>query len=519
MKVLIIGIDGGTWNVLGPACDKGLMPNLNRFRTEGAWGNLQSVHPPITPAAWTTFMTGMNPGHHGVRGFFDYDPVQNKTVLTNSSDIQKETLWQKLGRHGKKSIVIGLPMTYPPLKIDGILVSGLGTPSTNCDFTHPAEFKQDVLREIPDLKFVAPYDRKQVRQEKNFAEYLDWHKENSDNLIKILRMAMDKTQWAVSMVLLRSFDEIMHNFWKLLDFKWDTGFDPRDGMIIRYFKELDEVIGTLMQIAQENQAVMLVASDHGGQAKLVTIYPNKILEQLGYLKLMPKNKLLAQKIQDRLRKMNPFAKSSKSPDERVESVDFSASRAVVTGVNSYADLYVQDSALEPGQSKEDLINQVKRDLLAVKDLDGEPLFTMIVTPHEVYGLDPSQDAKPDLMIAARDGYTFNSHAVSKTILKKNKPNSFSGYHSINGMVGLIGPQIASGKTISAKIDDIVPTILAILDLPVTKDMDGIIMEDAFTTPPQVEYEDPIDIGGDDSYCYSDKENDEINTRLENLGYL
>jgi len=85
MRVMIIGIDGGTWDILGPACDKGLMPNLNRFRNEGVYGTLKSTHPPITPPAWTTLMTGMNPGHHGIGGFFEYDPDKK---LPKTSTVQ-----------------------------------------------------------------------------------------------------------------------------------------------------------------------------------------------------------------------------------------------------------------------------------------------------------------------------------------------------------------------------------------------------------------------------------------------
>ncbi len=524
MRVLIIGIDGGTWDVLGPACDRGLMPNLNRFRTEGAWGVLNSTHPPITPAAWTTLMTGMNPGHHGVPGFFDYDLDKKQTSLTNSSSIRKETLWQKLARHGNKVVVVGVPMTYPPLKVNGILVSGLGTPSTRCRFSHPPEFQEEVLKQIPEFVFSAPFTRKGLRKVRNFAKYLEWHRKSSHHMVEILRMGMARVPWTVSMVVLRSFDEMMHHFWKLLDFSWDTSSDPRDGLISRYFKELDEVIGMLLKLAEDNQAAVFTVSDHGGAAKLGTIYPNKILRNLGYLKLIPRHRLLWQQIRHKFRRLNPFDHTPRhNPDDRVESIDFASSQAVVTGVKSYADLYVQDVTAAAGQDSEKtkttLINELRQKLLQVKMPDGKPLFKMAATPHELYGELEEGGHFPDLMIAPRDGYTLHALATSKESVKMAPKDSLSGDHSPNGMIGATGPQFASKREMTANIADIAPTILAMLGLPVTKDMDGEIIQDAFRTPLSVNYEDPADTKAAESYRYSDAEQDEINSRLANLGYL
>lgn len=525
MKVIILGIDGGTWDILGPACDKGLMPNLNRFRTEGAWGVLHSTHPPITPPAWTTLMTGMNPGHHGVLGFFEYDLNKNATTNVNSSNIKNETLWQKLARHGKKVVVVGVPMTYPPLEVDGILVSGFETPSIDSQFTYPASFQKEILKEIPDLQFSPPFTRKQKKQVKTFGKYLDWLRENSHHMLKIYKMGIAKVPWTVSMIMLKSFDELVHHFCKILDFSWDTGSDPRTTVISRYFKELDEIIGEILTIAKDNQATVLAVSDHGGEVKQATIYVNKILTELGYLKLVNQRSLLCRKFHRRLKKLNPFSKSShhRNPDDRMKSIDIASSRALVAGIGVYANLYLLGKLQSDGQRSEqpteELLKELRIKMLNIMAPDGKKLFRMITTPTEIYGPDIKHGNLPDLMIAPREGYSMNARINNPKTIDFARKGSLSGDHSFNGMFGALGPTIEAKKEITANIADITPTVLAMLNLPVTRDMDGKTVENAFKSPLQVDYENPVDSGTAQPYSYSDAEKAEINSRLENLGYL
>src|SRR5262249_16482210 len=82
-RVLIIGLDGATFDVLDPMIDRGLMPNLKRLVAEGSAGPLESTKPPIPPAAWTTFMTGKGPGRHGIVDFLRYDPSADRLSFNN----------------------------------------------------------------------------------------------------------------------------------------------------------------------------------------------------------------------------------------------------------------------------------------------------------------------------------------------------------------------------------------------------------------------------------------------------
>ena len=119
-KVVIIGLDGATWDVLTPLMARGEMPTLRRLAEEGASGTLKSTTPPMTPTACVTLYTGVNPGKHGIIGFENL-PKDGQTELVNSTSWRYKTIWQILSENGRRSILVGLPLTYPPQEINGIV--------------------------------------------------------------------------------------------------------------------------------------------------------------------------------------------------------------------------------------------------------------------------------------------------------------------------------------------------------------------------------------------------------------
>ena len=134
-KILILGIDGGTWTVLRPAIEQGYMPFLQSLIETGASGVLESTIPAITPVAWGSFQTGMNPGENGVFDFYRWDKEIKTQQLVSSQNLSM-TIWDIAGRNGKKVGVVNVPMTYPVKPVNGYLVSGILTPSLKSEFTH-----------------------------------------------------------------------------------------------------------------------------------------------------------------------------------------------------------------------------------------------------------------------------------------------------------------------------------------------------------------------------------------------
>jgi predicted AlkP superfamily phosphohydrolase/phosphomutase len=142
-KVLVIGLDGATWDVIMPYVDQGEMPNIKKLMDSGSWGNLSTVPGKIFPfyeayqsaTAWVSFMTGTTPEKHGVFWFTkkpkNGDPLwwwKKNGDLVSSRDIRVPKIWDILSKKNKKSIVINIPMTYPVQKLNGWMITGFMTP-------------------------------------------------------------------------------------------------------------------------------------------------------------------------------------------------------------------------------------------------------------------------------------------------------------------------------------------------------------------------------------------------------
>ena len=146
MNVFVLGLDGATWEMLDPLIHDGLLPNLARFREQGASGTLRSVFPPLSPVAWTGVMTGKNSGKHGIFEFIEHahNPLAGR--VNSSREIRSSLLWEIAQQSGKRSVVGGVPMSYPPRpsrNFSGFFLGDFLSPAGADDFSSdPAIFAE-----------------------------------------------------------------------------------------------------------------------------------------------------------------------------------------------------------------------------------------------------------------------------------------------------------------------------------------------------------------------------------------
>ena len=152
MKLLIIGFDGATFDLIRPWAREGHLPNLARIMEGGVHGDLISTLPPVTSPAWPTFMTGCNPGKHGVFDFIQ--PHGENFTLVNATRIRQPTIWQRLSEAGYRVGVMNVPVTYPPAPLNGFIISGMLSPKTG-QISQPADLIQRYEGELGDYR-VAP---------------------------------------------------------------------------------------------------------------------------------------------------------------------------------------------------------------------------------------------------------------------------------------------------------------------------------------------------------------------------
>ncbi|MCK4831862.1 MAG: alkaline phosphatase family protein, partial [Anaerolineales bacterium] len=136
-RILVLGVDGATFDLIEPWAAAGYLPNFARLMAGGVHGELESTLPPVTSPAWPSFMTGCNPGKHGVFDFIR--PQGDGFGLVNSTSIRQPTIWQILSDAGLKVGVMNVPVTFPAQPVNGFMITGLLSPARGGDVCYPAD--------------------------------------------------------------------------------------------------------------------------------------------------------------------------------------------------------------------------------------------------------------------------------------------------------------------------------------------------------------------------------------------
>src|SRR5438477_8603179 len=172
-KVVVIGLDAATWTLIRPWMAEGKMQNLAKLMKAGVSGPLQSIMPPITPPAWTSFMTGKNPGKHGIFHFLEARPETYELSYLNGASRRAKTIWRMLSDAGYTVGTINIPFTYPPEHLNGFQISGMDTPSDKSQFVYPAELHAKLVKLLErfelDIRYLG-YMSTDVRRERVLAE-------------------------------------------------------------------------------------------------------------------------------------------------------------------------------------------------------------------------------------------------------------------------------------------------------------------------------------------------------------
>ena len=144
-KVFVLGLDGMTFDLLDPLLKGGHMPHFRRLLDKSSYGTLKTIFPPLTPTAWSSFMTGKNPGKHGIYDFLYRKKDSYDLAPVNANRIDGKTLWSFAEESGMKIGLVNIPMTYPPEEIKGVIVGGMDSPGVDSDFTFPPDIKEEIF--------------------------------------------------------------------------------------------------------------------------------------------------------------------------------------------------------------------------------------------------------------------------------------------------------------------------------------------------------------------------------------
>lgn len=505
-KVIVIGLDGGTLPLIETWVQKGELPAFSRIMEKGAYGNLRSTTPYYSAPAWVSLVTGCQPGKHGIYDFFRTDVFSKKII--SSRYRRTPAIWNILTDAGKQSIIVNVPGTYPPEKINGVMITGLLTPSPDSSFTYPPSVKQDLVPgrlgeyvleqvavdDIPK-NLTARYAPEKLASQVN--EITTSHATVTMNLMK----AYD---WDFTMVVFRGTDDVQHLLWNRMD------------LILSCYQKADEYIGKLMEL--HSDALFLIVSDHGFGKPKKYFYVNNALYNAGYLKTTspPSRNLnsiittVFEKLSKPLFHLVPLQKLVRFPLARkfiLSSgsggiIDFSRTTAFYHSVCSRGIRINRKDKYKQGVVEKKEYEHVRTELMnflrSITDPDtGETIVKNVYTWEELYGNDAVNDPL-DIIFDLKEEYgaqellhpgggVRSNHSSEQELPVLSSPGFYDwiGDHRPNGILFMYGANIKSKTKINASILDVVPTILAAMNIPIPKNIDGNVVMDAFITPPEV----------------------------------
>lgn len=494
-RVLVIGLDGATFDLLMPWAASGRMPNLARLMRTAARSTLHSTRPYITPVAWTTFQTGCDPQEHGILDYRYLDHRRRRLLLNHAGRIGRPTLFESVSSAGGQVVSLNLPMTYPASKsVDGMVVGGLDSPSIDAALSPYPAFAER-LRATG-----ARFDLGTVwrRRPKTFAELSDGVEQTGAifrGQATAARVADRMTDWRLMVVQLQVLDSLQHRCWDLLDPSRATAPELWVSKAQQALRAMDDCLGELMELAARRNAAVVAVSDHGFGSFRGTITLATILASHGLLRL-PRGLAAAGypvrrggwKLRKLLwRRLRPGWSTAQltRPLDGLLPIDWRRSSALALHGNLGGLIYLNTRArfetgpLSTARQREQTLADT---IAAFEDVrhpeTGERLFVEVYGTAERFGFDPVERMWPDVMAIPAPGF-HTRHKFDARPQMVRTDAAMAGTHRLDGVLLVDAPRAAAGVYPAAELRDVAPTILRLLGLPTPAGMSGRSLDEYF----------------------------------------
>ncbi len=560
-KVLLIGLDGADPELLRKWISAGALPHLEKIAMDGAFSSLRSTIPPFTYPAWSSLLTGVNPGKHGIIDFTCRIPNSYDVRFINATYRRKPTIFKTLSQAGMMVGAMGFPTMYPPESVNGWVISGFDSPvAVNADasFCYPRELFQELEENVTRYTLTGIQE---LRIGKN------WHTRARKQMIQNIRdrtriavYLLQKSHYTLAGIVFSESDTVSHHFWSAHDPdspRRTPDLETHSDAIYEIYRELDTAVGKLCEHLDPDGHVFIV-SDHGFQgtgARSVSI--NRMLHQSGFLAFKPTKsrnslwqhlsrsgtRLLPVRTQEWIFRNIPGGIPSRiESGARTAGIDLKNTLAFSEELNYFPSIWLHDQRFPLGhdlwaEKRVQILTEIKEKLLGVIDPEtGSPVIRKIHFRESLYSGEAVSDF-PDLILELN-----NDHGYAYPITRSNSPGpcitplpphemtgrkggSMNGSHGPDGILLAGGPHIRSDSPPDDPgIEDVFPTILHLINHPVPGDIDGRILHKMLvleigSAAAQIPVDSNSDISSGSPEPYSEDEEKEIQNRLEDLGYL
>ncbi len=530
-RVLVIGLDGATFDVMGARMDDGTMPTLSALERRGTSATLESTVPPATGPSWLTMATGLRPETTGVFDFVTPTGEDMRLRPIGSRDYAGRAVWDVLTARDRRSVVLNFPMLLPPYPLNGAMTAGVGA-TPDDDYTYPPEMRAR-LNELAGGRYdlVVPY---------HDAEYDDAvrFKRETESVLdvqaRVASAVLREQEWDLAWVVLAATDWYQHRLWSGTD--GGAAADPA------FWSRVDDAVARLLDAADDDTSVLIV-SDHGFGANTAVFRLNAWLMEQGLL--VPGGQSDA--VADRARraawsavrgaarvigvhKVAPrlYDRGRRRRGESVlgvrGTVDFERSAAFDPGHTiPFGGIYVNRMLRPDPGARLDLARDIRERLLGWGAERG--IAFEAVLPGEK-GPSPDGVVLPDLLVSANDWSCVMLKDELDAPLWEERTFSprHSGSHRMNGVLLAAGARIGTsgrGRGGGPSVVDVAPTILHLLDEGLPESMEGRVLTEILDPDFLLSHAvRSVAEGQGAAPDLEDGPDDEaIRKRLEDLGYL
>jgi len=385
-RLLIIGLDGVPFSMIKGFAESGIMPSTGALLAGGFFKQMRSSAPEVSSVAWSSIITGTNPGRHGIFGFTDLADNSYRLKFPNFNDLREEPFWESACG---KSVIINVPSTYPVKRMNGVHISGFVSIDINKSVYPPS-----IIPQLEKLDYRLDVDSEKAHKDLDlFLEDLD---KTLTARIKAAEFLWDYTDWQCFMLTFTGTDRLMH-------FLYDAYQDRSHRYhqdFVNHFRRIDEAIGEIVSKTGGNDLIIML-SDHGFERLEKNVYVNKLLAEAGFLNF----------------------KSGTAP--ALENIDPGA-RAFALDP---ARIYLNRKGIYPqGGLGPDEVESCLSDLesfFSTLQLNGRRLIKHIYRRDQIYS-GPYLERGPDLVLIAERGFNLRG---SMNFQRQNGNSPFTGKHT------------------------------------------------------------------------------------------
>ncbi len=540
-------------DIINPLVDSGRLPAFSKIMREGASGKLDSTVLPITPPAWSSFMTGKNPGKHGVYGFFKSKTDSYETEFATGYSIRAKKLWEYFDKD-KRIALIDIPLTFPPEEVNGYMISGMPVPSRESIFTFPPELHTELIREAGD--YMIDIELRKLTSEHGIDALVHLYAYTEMRMKAIRYLINKKGPFDFTMVVFRGTDFIQHAAFKYLDRSYAE--KHRDEVkkygeiIFQFYEKMDSYLSEIMQLSGED-TTLIIMSDHGAGPLKKFFYINRWLGKEGFLALKRGVTVTRKGLDFRKKSVEGILKKTGLeffnhfiptfirnihlpyfiPYEKHPSgiVDWKKTKAYANLTWTDGLIKINLKGREPDGSVdegdyEDVRDKLIERLLSLTDPDtGTDVFDAVYRREEIYQ-GPYLKEAPDIIALTKNiEYSYRVTLHGEEIFETPE-NPVPANHRMKGVFMIKGPDIINGVSLeNTKIIDIAPVILYLTGHQIPGDMDGRLVTEAIKeetlkrNPPVTVDEETLQIKDDKEVDFNAEDRKQIEESLRNLGYM